>query len=576
MSKELEIYEAEMSILRSQVEKTQADLSKHQSHNKALNKRIRELEIKNKKLKAQLDKYKKSKSVKIATLLSWRIPRVLKRVVKGDLIQKNKRSSATSKPPKLPKDFRVAMVADEFTYNCFKYECIAFPLEPGGWLEVFQNNEMDFFFCESTWAGVDSLLRPWRGKVYASENFSSENRGALLGILQYCKENGIPTVFWNKEDPTHYEDRVHDFVDTALKFDHIFTTAAECVERYKNDYGHKSVHLLMFATQPKLFNPIETYERTDEVIFAGSWYRQHQERCDVMAGLLDSVLESPFSLKIYNRQSENDDPNHVFPAKYEPFINPRLPHVNLDQAYKGSKYGLNINTVVESRSMFARRVFELMSSNTLVITNCSKGIRQLFGDNVVYAEGDSFAIEDPDVKREFCLNEVLRHHTYKNRFEQILKVVGEPFVDSQKKVTLAYQIADEEEVRRALLHFRAVNWQNKHCLLLVERGVPSETLRSMVMSYNRNGVTVFALDYLEYEFQFPVPEGFAVLANEDMPADFIKRAMPHWQYLDADTGIVEGEQKYTFAEPEGNMPSMLMTAENFALDNPRIQKLYFI
>ncbi len=36
--------------------------------------------------------------------------------------------------------------------------------------------------------------------------------------------------------------------------------------------------------------------------------------------------------------------------------------------------------------MFARRVFELMASNTLVVSNYSKGVRLLFGELVIASD----------------------------------------------------------------------------------------------------------------------------------------------------------------------------------------------
>jgi|GEM_PF-5831040 len=260
----------------------------------------------------------------------------------------------------LPKDVKVAILADEFTYNCFKYECTPVVFEPDNWFETFEKEQPALFLCESAWSGVDSEKRPWKGRVYASCNFSTENRTTLLQILDYCKKRHIPTVFWNKEDPTHYTDRAHDFVKTAVLFDHIFTTAEECVEMYRKDYGCKSVHCMPFAAQPKLFNPIETYQRTDEVIFAGSWYRQHEQRSKEMEQIFDAILASGHGLKIYDRFFGSPDPLHFFPEQYKPYILPSLPFTEIDRAYKGSRFALNINTVVDSRTMFARRVFELM------------------------------------------------------------------------------------------------------------------------------------------------------------------------------------------------------------------------
>ena len=461
--------------------------------------------------------------------------------------QKTASQPPTTKKQKRSGKLNVAMICDEFTFNSFRDECNAFPLEPDNWREIFEKQEIDFFFCESAWSGVDSIKRPWRGQVYASANFAKENRGILLEILSYCKANRTPTVFWNKEDPAHYDDRIHDFVKTALEFDHIFTTAAECVERYKSEYGHKSVHLLMFATQPKLFNPIEKFERTEEIIFAGSWYNQHPARCDEMGAIFDAIIQSPNPLKIYNRHSGNDDPNHAFPEKYAPYIQPRLPHDNLDAAYKASKYALNVNTVTNSETMFARRVFELMSSNTLVLSNYSKGMELLFEDGVVFVDGSS----PPDLsgeaeKREKYLYNVLTYHTYRHRFEQVLKVIGFDCPEPPT-VSLYYTVTDADEAGKAADHFYRMDWLNKRGVLVADEKCAPDELQKIVCGYNGGMIAVQSAHYNKtYGDRIHSAADYRIYATTDLNSGFIKKAMAHVCYLDNSTAIVEENEKYVF------------------------------
>ena len=453
---------------------------------------------------------------------------------------------------KLPREMNVAMISDEFTFNSFRYECNVLSLEPNNWQEIFDQNDIDLFFCESAWAGVDSLQRPWRGKIYASKNFPKENRGTLLEILDYCRKNHIPTVFWNKEDPAHYEDRIHDFVKTALEFDHIFTTSEECIERYEKEYGHKSVHLLMFATQPKLFNPIETFERTEEIIFAGSWYAQHPVRCSEMSNIFDATLQSSHTLKIYNRHSENDDPNHAFPDKYLSYIHSRLPHDQLDVAYKGSKYALNFNTVTKSDTMFARRALELMSSNTLVISNYSKGLEQLFGDNIVFTDGTTpLALSDIEKKREQCLYAVLNHHTYRHRFEQILDDIALPYLHTVPLVALYYNVSSVEDASIATKHFHSMDWDNKQCVLILNKDCSPAELQGVVCNFNLGAVTVRSAHYdatYQSDSKKKVSTSYLIEATTQLSRDFIKKALAHSCYLEKTTAIVSGSRKYSFSK----------------------------
>lgn len=447
----------------------------------------------------------------------------------------------------------VAMIVDEFSFNSFRYECNAFPLNPEGWKKTFKENKIDIFFCESAWAGVDPIKRPWRGKIYASENFSRENRRILLRIIKYCKRKKIPTVFWNKEDPAHYEDRVHDFVKTSLEFDHIFTTAEECVQRYKDDHNHKSVYLLMFGTQPRLFNPMEKFNRTEEIVFAGSWYKQHPSRVEEMTRIFDAILEGELPLKIYNRQSKNDDANHEFPSKYLPFVYPSLSHNYLDIAYKGSKYGLNINTVKNSETMFSRRVFELMSSNTLVLSNYSKGMESLFGENVVFLDGSL----PPDLnneakKREYCLYEVLKNHTYRMRFRQILDDIGLAYWDEQPMVTILYNVSNWEDAENSVKHFHSIDWESKKCMLIIDEKCEVGVLQELTFGYNNGCISVCSEHYNnEYrndgKMSF-VESGYILKPTFDLRNDFIKKAFLHICYLPKGVGIIEDKEKYKLIE----------------------------
>ncbi|MCG2953024.1 glycosyl hydrolase family 1, partial [Escherichia coli] len=67
----------------------------------------------------------------------------------------------------------------------------------------------------------------WQGKIASYEN-KPDNNNELKKIVEYCKRKKIKTVFWNKEDPFHFE----RFSDSASFFDIIYTTDADSINRY--------------------------------------------------------------------------------------------------------------------------------------------------------------------------------------------------------------------------------------------------------------------------------------------------------------------------------------------------------
>src|SRR5690606_1736939 len=82
-----------------------------------------------------------------------------------------------------------------------------------------------------------------------------------------------------------------------------------------------------------------------------------------------------------------------------------------------------------SQTMFARRVFELLASNTVVVSNFSRGVRLLFGDLVISSDNaDQISsrvrtiCDDETHYRKFRLaglRKVMREHTYRHRLSYI-------------------------------------------------------------------------------------------------------------------------------------------------------------
>lgn len=459
-------------------------------------------------------------------------------------------------------DIKVAILCDEFTYNCFRYEFDAITFNPSNWPKIFEMEKPDLFLCESAWSGVDSIKRPWKGKIYSSTNFKNENRIELFSILDYCKKNNIPTIFWNKEDPTHYNDKIHNFVDTAMKFDHIFTTAEECVPMYM-DKGHKSVHCLPFAGQPKLFNPIEKFTRTEDIIFAGSWYNNHNQRCIEMDEIFDSILDGGYNLKIYDREYGTNDPNRIFPDKYNIFTHPPVKFNHIEKVYKESKYGLNINTETKSKTMFARRVFELMLCNTLVLSNYSKGMDELFGDNVVFVDKTKLNLSDSEEKREINLYNVLDNHTYSKRFEQILNAINFEYIPVDERVTLYYIANNQSEIDEILKHYESVDYSNKKLALLLSKDFPNHLIKNLYQKYANNEVYVYSLFYLLDQCgKISNDTPYFVFADTKMEMDFIKKAILHYSYIDKSYGITFGDKKFKF-DKFNNAKNVLFDTEFF-------------
>ena len=322
---------------------------------------------------------------------------------------------------------RVAAILDEFSAAGFEPFSQMVHLEPQTWRAQMEELQPDLFFCESAWSGRDSVKHPWQGKIYHRLTGETENRIELLEILAYCKEHGIPSVFWNKEDPLYFDHGERNFVDTARLFDHVFTTDENCVARYRAE-GFDSVDVLQFAVNPELYYaPREGTARRPEVVFAGSWYHDLPERNRVMTEIFRQVIASPYDLVIYDRHSEAHHPNHQYPEEFRAYIRPSVSQEELAQIFREVQFGLTINTVTDSPTMYARRAYEILASGAVLLSNYSVGLERDFGEAIVFVDRGSDALaglSEAEIARLSDLGpKVVEAHTYEARWGQILNSV---------------------------------------------------------------------------------------------------------------------------------------------------------
>ena len=441
-------------------------------------------------------------------------------------------------------EIKVALISDQFTYDSYKYEFIPIVLTPNGWLKQFKQYRPDIFFCESAWEGCNFKNNnpPWQGKIYDDHTTKAENRKILLEILKYCKENNIPTVFWNKEDPPHYKGQSLSFGGTASKFDYIFTSSHECIKQYKKDYNHPHVYSLMFAGQPRLFNPLNlSGNHIDEIVFAGSYYTNHPERMVLMDSILDELISKNIKIKIYDRNYYLDWAD--FPERFLEYTNPPIDYTQTATVYKQSMWGLNFNTVTDSETMFARRVFELSLCYVNIITNFSIGVNKIFKDNVFDFDKDELPDFNKtyDEKRLNNLYNVLENHTYKSRWKQILDTIGMEYVDDLNDITVIYKIDNLNKLDEFIKNFEEINYENKILKVLVPQNCDIESIKSQYPQ----------IDEVCSDFDdFNINSEYFCILTEDIDRDFIKKAILHYQYLNKRVCICQGENKFSLGIEE--------------------------
>ncbi|WP_252247360.1 glycosyltransferase [Clostridium sp. ZBS4] len=427
------------------------------------------------------------------------------------------------------KNVKIAFVCDEMTYKSFKCECNSVYLTPTNWFSVLEEFKPDIFFCESAWNGIEEYKNCWRGKIYKNKNILFNNRRDLFNILDYCKRVNIKTVFWNKEDPFYFDNEKNNFSDTALYFDYIFTTCVECEKKYK-ELGHNNVHTLMFGFSEKIFNPLNSTEKNGEVVFAGSWFGEHKERCKDMIDIFRMIKDKGIKLKIYDRNFNTSNPLRKFPNKFASNINPTVPFEKLKEIYIKSSYVININSSKHSETMFARRVFEIMACNTCIISNESKGMRSIFESNVWFFN-DNFNFKN--IKRICAENAqyVLENHTNTKRLKSIYDNIG---IEYNNKNCILCVIYTNMDIKKCKEIFKDIDYKEKKGLLINN---------NFVINIEDNNKCEIK-DFIESNRE----SYFIVINNEKFNVTGISKVFVHFSYLEDFIGISLGEDKFKLVE----------------------------
>jgi hypothetical protein len=170
-----------------------------------------------------------------------------------------------------------------------------------------------------------------------------------------------------------------------------------------------------------------------DLCFAGSGYGRFADREAQLRMLLDPLLDQ--DIHIFDRQySYLLSDEFEFPELYRKHIMGCLSYDQMLSAYRRYKIFLNANSVVDSATMFSRRVFEILACGTNVVSAAHPGIAALLGESVVQVRSSS---EVRERTLELLRNESLRRslvrqgvhaifekHTSRDRLATIFESIG--------------------------------------------------------------------------------------------------------------------------------------------------------
>jgi spore maturation protein CgeB len=382
--------------------------------------------------------------------------------------------------PKYPDNDKpkVMGVLDEFTTGCIKEDLNLIQPRPDNWYALAEKYRPELFFIESAWKGN---YGSWQ---YRIGDYANKPGQEVAHIAEYAKRNGIPFIFWNKEDPVHHQ----KFMCSAKLADHIFTTDANMCDSYYKKTGIENVDALPFAAQPTLHKPAPIDARKSKSCFAGSWYsNRHAGRRKEMSWLLKTA--SQYGLDIYDRNYGTG--LFPFPGEYQDCIKGSLAYKDLCKEYRRYRVFLNVNSVSDSPTMFSRRVFELMACGTPIVSTYAKGIEEIFESDAVWLirnkKEASEAIktlmnDDVEWRRRSLLGirEVFTKHTYAHRLNYVFNKVGfNKRIEIEPRIILIAKVENEFELSSLIGFTERQSYRNFSLLAVSSIGTESTTPENM-------------------------------------------------------------------------------------------------
>ena len=355
----------------------------------------------------------------VTTLYAEALERVIEK-------HKSECHTAAMAPAKDLSQITLGLIADQFTTDTLASAVKVVPLSTDHWRTQLASEQIDALFVESAWNGNQGQ---WHRKVgyYSDAEFAP-----LEELLTHCQEQGIPSLFWNKEDPVHFD----RFRKAASLCDHVFSTDSRRIIPYLLQPGAatKTASSCPFYASPKIHNLLpSTRAWQNTVAYGGTYYgKRYPERTEFMDKIMSAA--APLGLTIYDRQHSDPQSPYHYPSGLSSYVAGDLPYEEMIQAYKAHPVQINVNSVLDSPTMFSRRVIEASACGAVLISGPALGMNRYLNGAAQVVQTESEAaqalenlLQQPAYRWRMALRgarAVMRSHTTQHRLTQILRTMG--------------------------------------------------------------------------------------------------------------------------------------------------------
>lgn len=270
---------------------------------------------------------------------------------------------------------RIALIADELTMCSLGLETPVANITRSNYKWILRFWRPDFLLVESAWNG---LRENWKYGIASYPNKPKSSNDGLRRVVDFAREKGIPSIFWNKEDGAHFD----RFIDSARIFDQILTVDENCIPKYRRSVpGSTSVGVMMFPVQHRIHNFAGFQFDRLAASFVGSYSRQmHDGRRRWQDMMFQACDKASLPLVIYDRNSGKGLDRYSFPTNSKIELHPAVSYADTADLYRKFSISLNVNTVDDSPSMYSRRLVEILACGGIAVTNPAPSIDLHFKD----------------------------------------------------------------------------------------------------------------------------------------------------------------------------------------------------
>ena len=382
----------------------------------------------------------------------------------------------------------IGIVCDECFYNSFEGLTNLIYINKRNFTDYV--DKLDIFLVVTTWEG---LGMDWN--ELKNPNIK-KHRQDLYKIIGYYKDNGIPSVFFSKEDSANYD----IFIDIAKRCEYIFTTTKETVDAYKKDCKNKNVFILDVGVNPLYHNPIgiRKFPKEKGVLFAGVWNYKHPEQQTDIRMIFDGIIESNEDLLIIDNNYHLHFSQYAFPKEYEKYISPQVKNEELQNIHKLVNWSINLNSVKYSSTMFANRIYELQALGNITLSNYSTAINNKFPNVPIFTTSNDardflnrITPEEIYEKQLQGIRRVMSNETAHHRLMEFYNILKIPVAKLERSVVVLVK----DKTRKIKEMFESQSYPYKELILESEFSDGIKSLYDMVAFFNEEND--YGLFYLE-------------------------------------------------------------------------------